>query len=507
MMNVDDEKMIPIPEDIMESATANTVPDDPMPDTQNPDDTIPQDTPVAHDDLPVMGLSELMEGVTIAEDVDTMSPKLYLPTKTETTNPSELITNPTGQQVRWDIARMAGYKHLYPDDTKSKAFNSHKHHGDTKDSIHFKTAKVPDRTGELIDANEVDMVISSYTEQGDDIMVPLLDSGFWCHIRPLTGNDITRFMTLLAKDKGEVGRHTYGTVFSNMQTVTDARIWELLEKNIVAHTIKFDTEHTDDLRNWVLGNDFEVLKWALACTVYPTGVHYERACNDNPDTCQHTEEGTVMLQKMAVFMTDHLNKWQVEHMKLTDKHKMPASRVIQYQDQRVKDTQMVGAFTINDNKTVSITYKLPILADRLRAGKRWIDEINRRIENIAVSDQENEELAEQDRVDNMRAFASATVLRKFDYLVSRMDFGSGGIVEDPKAIRKALDILSGRSQFIDSMTKDVNTFTARSISTLIGLPGYSCPKCSAQNPQQDPEFIAVDVVQSFLSVLGIKFSE
>jgi len=125
--------------------------------------------------------------------------------------------------------------------------------------------------------------------------VPLLNSGFYIHIRPFTNYELNEFVNSLYAESAEYGKmfgmHYY--LFSDlfvkkfiMDRLPDIVVKSNLEgwkqKNVLLNNIAFP--------------DYNVILWAVASLMYKEGVKYTQVCG-KPD-CQFTEEVVINLNNL-----------------------------------------------------------------------------------------------------------------------------------------------------------------------------------------------------------------
>ena len=150
--------------------------------------------------------------------------------------------------------------------------------------------------------------------------VPLYNTGIWVTFKAPTEGYLLDLNRAMVSDKVALGRATYGLAFSSTSSYTYDRILDAALDHISDATININDISGADLLNLIPISDINTLVWGFACTMYHKGVQYERACINNPDSCDyvvkelinltklHYVDQTQLTHKQKVFMSDRKPK-------------------------------------------------------------------------------------------------------------------------------------------------------------------------------------------------------
>ena len=142
-----------------------------------------------------------------------------------------------------------------------------------------------------------------------------------------------------------------------------------------------------------------------------------------------------------------------------------------------------------------MTIKSPSISEYIDAGHVWIDSIVTAVErtiNSSVTDEEKENL--------ITKYAQASRLRQYAHWVESIELDTN-ISEDQETVNELLNVLSADEEIFASIMNKIKDYINRSVISLVGIPGYDCPKCGeAQSTESLPKFVNViplDVQQLF----------
>lgn len=432
----------------------------------------------------------LKNAINISANISDDEFAIDLPPKINPSSPND-ITEPTEDDVRWDAVRVNGYQISSFDDRFVEALS----HGSWKQHADFGKVKAKIKRGVMtldadreLDASNVVNMLKSYIGDGNIVQVPLLNSGFYVAIKPPSEKENIIFLTTIVNDKVELGRETYGAVYSADTGVYEKRVFNFILAHIHSHSIKGSNIN---IRSLIKASDLNMLKWGLMCAMYPKGHQYSRACDWMPNKCRHVKEGTLDLFSMLMIKDECFTDTQRAHMSNFKTGSMALKDVKEYQS--------ATKGMIEEVKFGGSTIKLNLMdcfADEyFNSTSEWIDLVGNLAEEAL-----GEESDDGSRNNLMAQLSEAAQLRKYAHLVHSIS-GEFGTVNDKVAISKALESLSRERVIREGFIKGFNKFL-EATNYVIGIDSYKCPSCKNQSSKE--YIIPIDVLQVFSTILGTR---
>lgn len=344
--------------------------------------------------------------------------------------------------------------------------------------------------------------VSKMLGLGDVINVPLPHSGIWVTIKPPTEKDLIDFYNSVFKEKIMIGRATYGLTLSNFSVHINNRLFDFILKHI--HSVNFSDIPKDDLRNYILIHDFPILAWGFACTMYPNGFDYKRACVNDIENCSYVAEATLNLAKLLWVDNPSLS----ESQRIILSENRPNKLTIDSYRKFITDhTRVTGSsFTLSNG--IKFKLKVPTFNEYTSDGLNWINKINSSVENIIL---ENETEEEESKTELLNQYVKSSILRQFNHFVDYIEI-EDNVISDRETINSVLEAFSAeddiRSEIIDNIIK----FKTNTTLAIIGIPEYTCPNCgkSQSEHNHDDRFttvIPLDSMSLFFLVLTSKISK
>ncbi len=328
---------------------------------------------------------------------------------------------------------------------------------------------------------------------GTLFQVPLWHTGIWVTIKPPTEAEIIELNRQLISDKIQFGRYTYGLAFANTTSYTTERLISFVLDHIYNTSLKVDSLTASDLTKLISCQDIPILLWGIVSTMYPNGFNYERPCISDPEKCNHVLQETINITKLLWTTIDTLTDYQREHMSYRQARSRTMDQVTRYKD----DLAAIHKTRVKllDTQEIYMTIKSPSISEYIDAGHVWIDSIVTAVErtiNSSVTDGEKENL--------ITKYAQASRLRQYAHWVESIELDTN-ISEDQETVNELLNVLSADEEIFASIMTKIKDYINRSVISLVGIPGYDCPKCGeAQSTESLPKFVNViplDVQQLF----------
>lgn len=364
--------------------------------------------------------------------------------------------------------------------------------------------KFKERQNSVFDGEIAVLRTISHLGLGDVWNTPLYNSGFWVTMKPPAEDDLVELYRQLTSDAIDLGRYSYGLVYANTTAYTVARMCHFAMQQVYRIGTHPDQITAANALEHIKVQDIGALLWGLACTMFPKGFAYERACTADPEKCQHVVKETLNLRKLQVVNT----------RALTDRNKVMLSENRSAQKLTIKDiesyqadlTRAIGRrVVINEGKSDEIAFNLrsPSIAEYIQTGHRWIGDMvetaDKALGSTATTEERNT-LVEQR--------ARASIMRQYSHWVDSIELESN-VIKDRASIEKVLNNISGDRKVRVEFTKQVTKFIDFSSVSVVGIPAFTCPKCGKPNEShQDGPFktsmIPLDVIQLFFVLITQK---
>lgn len=335
---------------------------------------------------------------------------------------------------------------------------------------------------------------------GGMVKVPLWHSGIYISLKAPTDIQLLNFYETISREKIEMGKNTAGLIFSNSSSYVNSAIYDLAVDCIYETSVK--DVAIADLKDIVLMNDFPIIAWALAYTIFPNGYSYVRPCIVNPESCQHVVESLLDIGKLLWVDRSSLNEKQRKHMALVPRTQVTKEQVLAYQE----EFQKHSSNQYDSDNGISVVFKQPTVSEHLESGQRWIAELDNIVRDVF------EDEVKQDRINHyITERASLTKLRSFTHYVKHIAYtDDNSTSDDPETLERLMDQLSSSPEIVNGVATKLNEFIDNSAVALIGLPRVPCPKCKKE-PQDDieahPWIIPLNPVRLFFKLRDRKLQQ
>jgi len=344
--------------------------------------------------------------------------------------------------------------------------------------------------------------VSKLLGLGDVISIPLPHSGIWVTIKPPTEKDLIDFYNSVFREKIIFGRATQGLTLTNFSVHINNRLFEFILKHV--HSLNYGEIPKEELRNYVLIHDFHILAWGFACTMYPNGYDFQRACVNDIEQCSHIDKAVINLTKLL---------W-VDNASLTDLQKnimseyRPNKHSIETYRKFISEHSKVVGSDFTTANGIKFKLKIPTFAEYTFDGLNWINKINDAIEGVILEDSDKEAEA---KIELLNQYVKSSVLRQFNHFIDYIEFDDN-VVSDRETINSLLEALSADDDLRNEISKAILKFKAETTIALIGIPDYKCPNCGFnQNKNAINEkltnVIPLDVMNLAFLVLTSKISK
>src|ERR1700752_155348 len=332
----------------------------------------------------------------------------------------------------------------------------------------------------------------------------LFNSGIWITFKPPSEEDLVELYRQLTADQIEMGRSSYGLVYANTSSFVIERLCRFAMQHVYRINSKPDEIGPANALSLIKAQDISSLLWGFACTMFPKGFGYKRACMADPTKCQHLLSETLNLRKLQVINRSALTDRQKAHMA---EHR--GQTKLTTQDMKLYESEMIRAqnrrVVINQGEKNEIAFMLrsPSIAEYIETGHRWIDDMVNTVEQVLGSSSTFDE-----RNKLIDAKSRATIMRQYCHWVSSIEFDSN-LIEDQISIERTISSISGDKVIRETFLTEIKKFIENSSVAIIGIPTYDCPSCGKANegPITYPHrtsMIPLDVIQLFFVLLTQK---
>lgn len=343
--------------------------------------------------------------------------------------------------------------------------------------------------------------IQALTGGGGMVKVPLWHSGFYISIKAPTDMQLLNYHDTVAREKIELGKNTVGLIFSNSSSYTNSSIYDLAVDCIYETSVKDCS--IGDIKEILSINDFPIIAWALAYTMYPNGYSYVSPCIADPKNCQAVTEALLDIRKLLWVDRTALNEKQKRHMSQYSDSQCTRADVKAYQDE----------FDNTDDNTYvndlgfTVAFKQPTLKEHLESGARWIHELDNVVRDV---------FTEEVRQDRINAYinnrANLTKLRSFTHYIKHVTWhDDDSITVAEETIERLMDQFSANPDIIEDLGNKLDKYIDKSSIAIVGLPRVPCPKCgkteTTDEAKANPWIIPINPVRLFFRLRDRKLQQ
>lgn len=330
---------------------------------------------------------------------------------------------------------------------------------------------------------------------GDVFSVPLPHSGIWVTIKPPTEKDLIDFYNTLFREKIVLGRATSGLTLTNFSVYINNRLIDFILKHI--YSVNYSDIPKEKLKDYILIHDLPILAWGFACTIYPNGFEYQRACVNDIENCTYITKGIINLIKLL---------W-IDNFALTEAQKKifseyrPNKLTVESYKKYIAEHSKVASSFITLKNDIKIKLRVPTLSEYISDGMNWINMINNSVESVIF----NNENSEEEKEALLNQYIRSSILRQFSHFVDYIEVDENPIT-DRDTINQVLEAFSIDDEIREELTNKILAFKSDTTIALIGIPEYKCPNCQKEQ-NEDPinerfsNVIPLDVMNVFFTLL------
>ena len=343
--------------------------------------------------------------------------------------------------------------------------------------------------------------VSKFLGLGDIINVPLPHSGIWVTIKPPHETDIIDFYNSVFREKIILGRATSGLTLTNFSVYINNRLFDFILKHV--HSVNYGDIPKDQLKNYILIHDFPILAWGFACSMYPNGFDFQRACVNDIDQCKHITKAVINMTKLLWVDNPSLTENQKQILSEFRPNKLTLDNYRKF----IADHTRVASSSITTKENIKIHLKIPTFNEYVTDGLAWVNKINSSIETAIITEGSEEEA----KTEMLNQYVKASILRQFNHFVDYIEVDDNTI-QDRDTINSLLSVFSSDDSIRNEITKGILKYKSDTTLALIGMPDYECPSCGFnqnKSPVNDRfvNVIPLDVMNVCFTLITIKVAK
>lgn len=322
-------------------------------------------------------------------------------------------------------------------------------------------------------------------------------TGGWARIDAATDDEIVELERAIKAEKVDLGRQTFGAIFSSLRGYTSRTLLNFIQSKIIASSIDCDInsiyDHIDIL-------DIDALVIGFAQATWPNGFEYSRACISKPGECIHVTKGKVMPIRMQFTDINSLTERQKAILARKAERSVSLDDLKTYKNEFIRGkASFVNMGYEDDDDSFQAKLKTCTITQYIDSTYRWVGSLEDRYTDTILKDPEvrNEYLYTQARASSMRMYAH--------FIEAGYEDGNQTItgIED---IEQMLSDLSRMDNIKDRFIKAVGKYIDDTTISVIAVPEYYCPACGEeqkadQNTQRFKGLIPIDASKAFFAIM------
>ena len=337
---------------------------------------------------------------------------------------------------------------------------------------------------------------------GDVLSIPLPHSGIWVTIKPPTEKDLIDFYNSIFREKVILGRATFGLTLTNFSVYINNKLFDFIVKHI--HSVNYQDINKNDLKNYILIHDFPILAWGFACTIYPNGFDYQRACVNDITECSYVAKAIINMCKLLWVDNSSLTEAQKIIMSENRPNKHTVENYRKYIAEHVRTTSS----EFKTKNGIKFKLKVPTFNEFTTDGLGWINKINSALDSIIVEEGEEQEA----KTEILDQYVKSSILRQFNHFVDYIEI-EDNIINDRNTINEVLEVFSSDDEIRTEITNNIIKFKSNTTLALIGIPDFKCPHCGKNQNEGTVindnliSVIPLDVMNLFFTLITLRVSK
>ena len=326
---------------------------------------------------------------------------------------------------------------------------------------------------------------------GGVLSIPLWHSGFWITLSAPNDGALIELQRRLQEEKIELGRETFGLVFSNEESYINGWVLDFCMDHLYDHNVRVD--NNNDLRPLIKIQDLNILFWGMACLIWPRGFDYVRSLTTQAGIENTTTiSAKINLGKLMWVDNASFDEKHRAHMASRQRNKLTVESILEYQNTFIPT--LAGGRRVEICPGVAVLVASTDVVNYIADGENWIAGIVQTIDSAYTQAGPNE----KDRNRMISVHARASRLRNYGAWIKAVIIDEHENTERD-TITKMLDIWSADETIADLITDSVTKFIDDSTRALIAIPETSGKDMGLP---RFPHLIPLDVVNTFFTLLA-----
>ena len=360
----------------------------------------------------------------------------------------------------------------------------------------------PDNPRKVYSGEEGYRVFATLT--GGVRRVTLWNSGITLTLRNIPLRQLASYLDLVNHDDYEYGKEYGGWYYLFSSLIIDRHIVEQILPDAIVSSNYADWQDTDKLLSQISLQDYQVILWALACLMYPTGAQVSYVCGGKD--CGHIHTERVDLGKLRLNNTALINEDMIKHFtnkRVDDKSLEEYRKICNLED--------VITFDISDTpdfvKRYKITLRQANMRDYLSVGRAYNAELIRYVDSRNKDKNDTKEaVARYITYNQSRCYRPWIKSIECTAIVDGKETFSPIVENDSTGNNdKTIDsILDEIQQNYVKFNKQMQDYIQKTKISHIAFFVDKCPKCGEKPVTSHEGYIPYDMSQAFFTLGHMK---
>lgn len=335
------------------------------------------------------------------------------------------------------------------------------------------------------------MRVRSILGLGGIVSIPLWHSGFWITLSTPQEGALIELQRRLQEEKIELGRETFGLVFSNEQSYTNSFLLDFVIEHVYEYSARVDS--ANDLRPLIKIQDLNILFWGLACLVWPRGFDYVRSLTTKEGIENHdTISAKINVGKLMWVDNASFDERQRAHMLNRQRGQMTVEKIKDYQTNFIPT--LAGGRRITIREGLEMVIDSTDVDNYIRDGAQWINGIVQTVDSTFTQAAPTE--AERNRM--ISTHSRASKLRNYGAWVKSV-IVDGTENTEREDVASLLDVLSVDEEIATFVEGEITKFIDDATRAIIAIPETSGKETGLP---RFPNLIPIDVLNTFFTLLA-----
>ncbi len=353
----------------------------------------------------------------------------------------------------------------------------------------YSAPRTDNSAGEKLTGERAALRVRAILGFGGLVTIPLYHSGFTITLQAPREGSVIELYRRIMEEKIDLGRMTYGLVFSNEQSYIQNIVMEFCRAYIYESSLRVEDATVLD---YVKSQDIPIIVNAMARLIWPQGFYYSRALTTVEGIDNHqVVTGRINIAKLL---------W-VDNAGLTERQRALLSRrargSITVADLETYDKEFLlsAGRQVRINDSLALNLSVPTASEMAEDGNVWISGIVELVDSTFTQTAPDESA----RNEQINIHARAARLRKYGAWVKSVEI-DGQEADDAEAVMSTLEALS-KTDEVEKIEREIKKFMDDTTVALIAIPETSGQESGLP---RFPHLIALDVLNTFFILLSQK---